>query len=253
MGPCLKLSSSARPESARRVSPERLDELPPNDPAAQQSRQDLQRIHVLMRSVSILKGGIDKLALRSPPRTILELGAGDGSLMLRLARSIRPPWRDIEVTFLDRHEIVSPATRNGFEALSWSVKVIEVDALQWARSAAGASYDLCVATLFLHHFIESDLRPLLRAVAARSNGFLACEPRRGAAARLGSRLIGLVGVNHVTRDDAITSVAAGFAGAELSACWPRDSTHWWLAEYAAWPFTHCFLASRGERGLHEPA
>jgi hypothetical protein len=101
-----------------------------------------------------------------------------------------------------------------------------------------------VTNLFLHHFNESDLTRLLSAVARDCDAMVACEPRRGFFALLGSRLVGLLGANHVTRSDAVTSVVAGFRGGELSALWPTSAPDWSMKEYATFPFTHCFAAAR---------
>jgi SAM-dependent methyltransferase len=196
-----------------------------------------------MCTVSILRRAIARARIDAP-RRILELGAGDGSLLLRLALALRPRWRAVDVTLLDRHNIVSAATRAGFAAIDWNVEVLCADALDWAEGPGRAHYDLCLTTLFLHHFQTSALRALLGAAAASTDVFIACEPRRNAAGRLGSRLIGLLGVNAVTRADAMTSVAAGFAARELEALWTRDDSAWQLHEFAAWPFTHCFVARR---------
>jgi hypothetical protein len=72
---------------------------------------------------------------------------------------------------------------------------------------------------------------------------IACEPRRGWLALAGSRLIGVLGVNSVTRTDAVLSVQAGFRGRELTALWPRESG-WCLREEASGSFGHCFHATR---------
>ena len=71
---------------------------------------------------------------------------------------------------------------------------------------------------------------------------MACEPRRDTWAWLGSRLVGVIGGNRITRSDAVSSVAAGFAGLELSRAWPDPDNRWALEERRAFPFTHCFLA-----------
>ncbi|HYN27525.1 MAG TPA: hypothetical protein VES94_04440, partial [Burkholderiales bacterium] len=68
----------------RRVEPELLDELGADDPRAQRSRDDLRRIHRAMAALSVLKRALDAATTGSSPQTIVELGAGDGSLMLRL-------------------------------------------------------------------------------------------------------------------------------------------------------------------------
>lgn len=224
--------------------PERLDDLSPDHPLAVASRRDLRKVHRAMRSVSILKHAASSLMAETPPRRILELGAGDGSLMLRLARAMQPHWGKMELVLLDRHNLLSQSARQAFGELEWHVTVMCMDALEWAQSAPTQRYDLCVTTLFLHHFEYTDLIRLLEGIEARTDAFIACEPRRSAVARLGSRLICVLGANEVTREDSVKSVAAGFNGLELSQLWSKLSGSWRTCEYGAWPFTHCFRAAR---------
>ena len=230
--------------TSRRVLPELLDELRPDDPRALRSRKDLRRVHRAMRSVSILRSAISALQLAKPPRTVIELGAGDGTLLLRLARALKPRWTGIELTLLDRHDLLSAETRDAYAALGWTATVATTDVLAWARETAAQRYDLCLATLFLHHFTAAQLDALLPAVAYRSSAFVACEPRRDVMSRLGSLSIGLIGGNDVTREDAVTSVAAGFRDRELTAVWRHEIDGWTVKEYRALPFTHCFAAAR---------
>ena len=207
----------------RTVVPELLDHLDPDDPEAQRSRRDLQRIHVVMGTVRTLRGAIRRLRLASPPRHILELGAGDGTLLLRLARSHASAWSGVELTLLDQQELVSAQTRAAYEALGWRVTVLKMDVVAWARGSWARQHDLCLTSLFLHHFKGPELTDILDAVAARATAFVACEPRRDPWSQLASRLVGLIGGNHVTRSDAVTSVAAGFSGHEISRQWPEPA------------------------------
>jgi hypothetical protein len=229
----------------RHVLPERLDMLPADHPAAHVSRRDLQRVHRAMRSLTILRQAIDSSCMTRQPRSILELGAGDGSLMLRLAQSWRLPWRNVQVTFLDRQNLIGPRVRWGLEMLGWKVQVLQMDVLDWAQAPSDQQYDLCITTLFLHHFASAPLGLLLRAVAARCRALVACEPRRNRLVWMGSHLLGFLGANEVTREDGVKSVVAGFAGQELSALWPSGAPSWRLQEYFAWPFTHCLVANGG--------
>jgi SAM-dependent methyltransferase len=146
-----------------------------------------------MGSLSILQRAVARLRLAAPPRRILELGAGDGTLLLRLARALHPRWTSVELTLLDRHDVVGVKTREAYLRLDWRVTVVRADALAWALEPTTKRYDLCVATLFLHHLDDAELQVLLPAIAASTNAFVACEPRRDGFARLGSRLIGLLG------------------------------------------------------------
>lgn len=252
---CLRSSKSSWAAGARLVTPERLDNLAADDPLAMDSRRDLQRVHRAMRSLSILKDAISRLNGTIPPRRILELGAGDGSLLLRLARVMRPRWGAMELTLLDRQNLLSESVRQSFAELNWQVTVMCVDALEWAQSPPTQDYDLCITTLFLHHFEHADLGRLLAGVATRADAFIACEPRRNRIAHLGSRLIGLLGANEVTREDGIKSVTAGFNGLELTGLWSKVPGDWRTEEYGAWPFTHCFRAARANvpaaTGPHE--
>src|SRR5271156_2372796 len=211
MGPCWP-SSEPKP-MRRQVCAEVLDDLDPADPRAVRSRDDIGRLHRAMGSLTILRNMIARLRLASTPRTILELGAGDGTLLLRLARTLAS-WRGVELTLLDRHRVVSPETLEGFRKLGWRVSVACKDALTWAAEPAETRFDLCVTTLFLHHFKDDDLGVLLKGIARRCDAFIASEPRRDLLAGAGSRLVGLLGASAITRGDAVKSVAAGFAGRE---------------------------------------
>jgi SAM-dependent methyltransferase len=229
----------------RCVLPEALDELAADDPRALKSRRDLRRVHRVMRSVAILLDAVARLRLDVPPSRVLELGAGDGTLLLRFARALRPRWRGVQLTLLDRHELVSGRTRDAYRDLGWEVTLLRTDALDWAAQRHGRQYDLCFANLFLHHFDSAPLAILLRAIASAADAFVACEPRRSGFARAGSRLVALLGANDVTREDAVKSVAAGFAGLELSSVWGQAvASDWRTAEFPAMPFTHCFTAVR---------
>ena len=68
----------------RRVEAEILDDLAADDPRARRSRDDLRRIHHFMATLSIIRRGLDRGTAGFVPRTLLELGAGDGSMLLRL-------------------------------------------------------------------------------------------------------------------------------------------------------------------------
>jgi len=230
-------------EPSRIVLPETLDSLDPAEAEARRSRRDLRRVHRAMRTISILKDASRRLRLAVTPQRIIELGGGDGSLMLRFARAMRPRWPDVALTILDWHDIVSPQTLEGYETLGWRLQVKRQDAMAWAAEPTDQPYDLCVTNLFLHHFDDSKLPVLMRAIAANCDAFIACEPHRHALGRLGSALIGILGANRVTREDAAISVAAGFTRRELTAIWPNADARWSCEEYTALPFMHCFTAA----------
>lgn len=235
----------------RILEPEWLDALPPHDARAQRSRADLRRVNFVMGNAGHIARALARanppLASLATPLSggrqqatalrIADLGAGDGSVMLRVARRLQRPG--VHVTLVDRAPCVA---LQEFEQVRWQATHAREDALEFLRRP-GPPFDAIVANLFLHHFEPARLRRLLELAARRTSLFVACEPRRSRFALHASRLLGLLGCNDVTRHDAAVSVRAGFLGAELSGLWPqRDG--WQLAERPAPPFGHLFTASR---------
>ncbi len=51
----------------------------------------------------------------------------------------------------------------------------------------------------------------------------------------------------MTREDAVTSVHAGFRDGEIAALWPGRADEWRIDERAAGLFGHCFVAERRSR------
>ncbi|SED97711.1 Methyltransferase domain-containing protein [Rhizobiales bacterium GAS191] len=229
----------------RQVSPELLDALPASDPRAIHSRRDLKRLNTIMLQTNLMARALTGHCADGGPRRILELGAGDGTFMLRLARRLASRWPNVKVTLLDRQEVVSLETRKGFDALGWQVETVTADVFDYLERTPSLGVDIVTANLFLHHFSQEQLARLFTRTAPICRLFAACEPRRSALALLGSRLTWAIGCNDVTRHDAVVSVRAGFRGAELSGLWPQRPESV-LHEGAAGLFTHCFVARRVE-------
>lgn len=227
----------------RRVEPEWLDVLAPSDPRAVRSRRDLRRVNALMGNAAIVARELQKNFPDGSPRRIAEIGAGDGTFILRLAQNISKPPQDVSVVLLDRHDIVGPQTLERFSSLRWQAEPVAADVFDWLARPAGGSFDAIVANLFLHHFKPARLTALLSLVAERTRIFIACEPRRSGFALAGARLLWAIGCNDVSRHDAAVSVRAGFDGCELSALWPQKSG-WRLRECAQGLFSHSFVACR---------
>ena len=228
---------------ARQLEPEWLDSLPPTDPRAQASRRDLHLVNRLMGHASTRRRALTSATATSPPSRIIELGAGDGALMLALARGWPKHSPPPQAVLLDRLDSVDPAVLAGLAALGWKTEVVTADVFDWLAEMPPSATDWVLTNLFLHHFSHQQLAGLLQLLATRTALFLATEPRRSGFALAASRLLGLVGCNAVTRHDAIVSVRAGFRDAELSALWPRHDV-WRLREGGAGLFSHYLLARR---------
>ena len=243
----------------RKVEPELLDSLAPDDPRAIRSRADLRRINRLMGTQSLLGNSLEQIlqssalqasAVQGPaPIRLVEFGAGDGTLLLRLAQRRARNWPKITLGLLDLQPVVSAETLAGYRALGWQVEVIRADVFDWLAhpqveaAPAALAKPIILANLFVHHFDGLRLQALLNGIADRAQAFLCLEPRRSQLALLGSRLLGAIGCNDVTRHDAVTSVRAGFSAQELSRQWP-DPDAWNPQENAAGLFSHRFQAVR---------
>ena len=224
----------------RKIEPEWLDTLAPDDPGAIGSRRDLRVLNGFMMQRRTMARLLTK---HGPPkvRSILELGAGDGTFMLHVARRLAKRWPKVSVTLLDQQNLIGKETRRDFQAIGWQVRAETADVFEYLDSPDLAGVDLVTTNLFLHHFTQEQLRRMFRSVARISPLFIACEPRRSSFALLSSRMVWVLGCNNVTRHDAPASVRAGFNGHELSELWPELSG-WSLQEHAAAPFTHCYVA-----------
>ncbi len=70
----------------RIVEPEWLDTMPADDPRAIRTRSDLVRINWVMQHRWIIQNTLRRAL--TAPRRIVELGAGDGTLLLGLDRTL---------------------------------------------------------------------------------------------------------------------------------------------------------------------
>lgn len=243
------------PTMQRQVVPELLDHLAVDDPLAIGSRADLRRINRIMGAASLLARALDPLVRdhRGPVR-LVELGAGDGQLLLRVAQRRANDWPQVHLGLLDMQPVVSDDTVQRYRRVGWECEVLGVNVFDWLardarpaplRGGDDASAPIVIANLFLHHFEGEPLATLLAGIAAHARAVVFIEPRRSRGALFGSHLLGLIGCNAVTRHDAVVSVRAGFRGSELSEIWPQDG-QWLLDEANAGLFSHRFVAVRAE-------
>jgi hypothetical protein len=219
----------------RVVEPEILDELPADAPEARASRGDLVRVNTLMGHAHLIRR-----ALPADATHLVDLGAGDGTLLLNMLR--RDTGNVQHVTLVDRQRVIDETTVAQFRRLEVSLEIVVADVLEWLRHS-GVHRPAIIANLFLHHFETLALKELLMLAANRCDIFIACEPRRGTWPAFAASLLGVIGCNRVTRHDARISVRAGFCGAELTALWP-DKPNWRIEERAAGLFSHFFTAQR---------
>lgn len=233
------------PLSVRVIEPEWLDELPATDPAAIRSRMDIGRINSLMGHPRILSRLFSRWFPAPAVLRIAELGAGDGTFLLRIADRLGPRTRGIEAVLVDVQPAAAQNLEEKFAGFGWNVRFTCADALEWLRNEEGR-FDLVLVNLLLHQFEDTTLRKILAEVARRAVNFVALEPRRAWLPLFLSRCAWVTGSGAVTRHDAPVSVRAGFSGSELSRLWP-EAAGWEIDERRAGIFTHLFTARACER------
>jgi len=227
----------------RRVEPELLDRLPPDDPRAIRCRRDLKRANALMLQDRIMARTLRKHWRGDSPRRLVDLGSGDGTFMLKVARRLAPYWRGVHLTLLDQQSIVSDETREGFAALQWTVEPVAAKVLDFLARPQGNRADIVSANLFLHHLQDDELRHLLALTAPTTTMFAACELQRTRFVREVGRMQWLIGAGDVICHDGAVSARASFRGQEISALWPTQDG-WDLSEHALGPMAHIFVARR---------
>ncbi|WP_189350165.1 MULTISPECIES: methyltransferase domain-containing protein [unclassified Mesorhizobium] len=232
------------PLAQRSLVPEILDRLAADDARALRSRRDLARINALMFQAPIMASLLRKFMAR-PPGRILEIGAGDGTFMLKVARRMARDWHGVELTMLDRVGLVTPRLTADFAGLGWTLETITADVFDWAQTADGRAFDAITVNLFLHHFGDDGLLRLFSLLQRRAPLILATEPLRAGFALAATRLLPAIGANDVTRHDAAQSVRAGFRGTELSDIWSAVGGRP-LEERRAGPFSHVFVGACGD-------
>lgn len=195
----------------RTVQPEILDSLPAEHADAKRARLDLRLINALMGNFRWVER---QVRATGPHDRIIELGAGDGRLLNRLAR-------------------------RGYSGLGIDLAPRPIDlndSVDWLQGDVLDSSDFenatVVANLFLHHLKLDELGALGERLQT-GRALIFSEPWRSRVSQFcGYALFPFV--NHVTRHDMITSIRAGFRADELYSLLGLDES-WVLRQQLSVP------------------
>src|SRR5215468_3264820 len=182
----------------RHVENELADHIPGDDPRARRFRRDLSRLNAFAMTDRAMARALLKHCGDVVPRELVDLGAGDGTFMLRVAERLAPKWPDVTVKLVDQQDIVSAQARDRFAALHWKVQTIAADVFEFLQKMP-SNVDIITANGFLHHFTAEHLTRLFGLAAQRTKLFVATEPRRTHFAREASRFVWLLGCGDVIR------------------------------------------------------
>lgn len=197
----------------RDIQPEILDTLPADHPAARHNRRDMRLFNRLMGNFRWIARSL-QAAGAAPRARIVELAAGDGSLGWHLFHTLpgSNDWIYTGVDLCDR-----PARWPHF----WNWEQGDV---REAESLAHA--EIVIANHILHQFSESDLERIGTRLGSTTRLLLLNEPARRSLHLWQARLAFVLGMNYVSRHDALTSIRAGFLGDELPSLLGLSPGHW---------------------------
>lgn len=221
---------------SRIVEPEILDGLPEGHPDVRRSRADLRRLNHLMGNYRWLRRNLSAWA--RPGDHIVELGAGDGEFAMRHSGVRREAGaadgaKTIAYTGIDH------CSRPAAFPTAWAWERADVLTYgQWER------HSIVVVNLLLHQFDDAPLRALGAAIRPHARVILANETARGTHRLWLARAAFLLGLNRVTRHDAVASVRAGFKGRELADLLGLAETPWAVSIHTTPLGAHRLIAHR---------
>lgn len=189
----------------RTLTPELLDSLPADSPAAIHSRRDLVWFNRLLGADRWWTRTLPTLVAGRPIGAGLEIGAGDG----RLAT-----LHGLDALDQCPAPLNWPASRTWHQADVFSFG-------DWNR------YPLIAANLFLHHFDTAQLKQLGQIWNDSAQVIVACEPRRVRVFQTGFALLcAIIRAHAVSRHDGRVSIEAGFRNDELPELLGLDPDRW---------------------------
>ncbi len=212
----------------RHIRPELLDLLPQDDPDAIRAREEMVQVNGIMGN----HRWIERMVRRhgEPGWSITELGAGDGTLSLRLLKSALCCETGL-------HGVDLAAVPPNWPAQSgWTCGDVLAQPLPESN--------IVIANLFLHHFTDEQLRELGARLSPVTRLIVAAEPMRLWIHSITGRLFcELAELNHVQRYDMQVSIRAGFRRGELQEALGLGTE--WQVEVQAHPLGgYRFLAQR---------
>lgn len=200
----------------RVVEPEIIDQLPADHPDVIRSRIDLKVINFLMGNERWIARQIARFE-GSRRKGVLEIGAGEGTLLARLAKK----YPDIPLIACD----LAPRPAGLPDRIAWDQRDV-------FESLASATGGILAANLFLHHFENEDL-PHFRPYMAKFDVICINEPYRTPQTIMDAKFM-LPFVGTATKHDMIVSIKAGFLPGELPERLGLDSSKWKVREETSW-------------------
>ncbi|MFP4157486.1 MAG: hypothetical protein ACLFU4_07710 [Opitutales bacterium] len=219
----------------RDVQPEQLDRLSHDDGVAACIHRDILRYNRIMGNFSWMVGALRQVL--KPGDRVLEIAAGRGQLIRVLAEEGVLDGAARVAAF----DAACPRPEDCPAGVEWSVCRAE-------DFAAYQDFNVILSCHFLHQLEDAALRALA-ADCRHAEVWIAAEPRRHRLASVLCRASALIGFSRAGIGDGLTSIRAGFRGAELPRLLGLEGAETWQVQtHETWLGRYGLLAQRRERG-----
>jgi hypothetical protein len=178
---------------------------------------DLKRVNKLLGGNSITTNGIETLLQQHPKDKnvrIIDVGCGDGELLRQCALWARKNGYQFELIGIDAnpHILKEAALRSeGFHEIEYCVLDI------FSKEIQTLDVDICLCTLFLHHFKNINIVEILNTLLSQSRiGVVVNDLQRSRLAFQLFKPFSTIFIRtKIAKHDGLVSVARGFQKKEL--------------------------------------
>ncbi len=164
---------------------------------------------VVLSGVKVLLEKTDK----DTPITIIDLGCGSGAMLRTLAHYARKKKRRFQLIGIDANaHTLAYAEKLSSEYEEIHYKNIDV----FSKEFDAISYDIATATLFVHHFEETEIFSLVKQLSSKASiGVVINDLHRHWLSYYLFRIFAFFYGNKMTRHDGAISILRGFKKEEL--------------------------------------
>ena len=150
---------------------------------------------------------------KSKPLTILDMGCGNGDMLLELAKFGKKAGYNFTLIGIDANQHTVDYAKElsvNYPEISYLKKDVFSEEFQLLQ------YDLVLATLFLHHFSEDDIVKLLEPILKKATfGIVVNDLNRNKIAYYLFSFLCLFIKNKMTKEDGLISVLRAFKKVDL--------------------------------------
>ncbi|GHC50399.1 methyltransferase domain-containing protein [Ulvibacter litoralis] len=201
----------------RSTQPELMDDFMLQGTEMKRLLTDLQIVNKWLGGNQITLEGIETLLSNIPKTqtiTILDVGCGDGEMLRQCARFAASEGYQFQLIGVDANAfILEEAKQRSKDFQNISYQQLDV----FSEALSEVTFDICLCTLFLHHFSNSEIEVLVNRLQSKATlGTVVNDLQRNRLAFwLFSVFSHIFLKTKIARYDGLVSVASGFRKKEL--------------------------------------